>query len=913
MEPSRHHAGNHVPRRAARRWGLAIAALLLFPGPRALAAGAGYWHTSGNQILDANGKVVRIAGINWYGFETADKVIHGLWCQDYHTIINTIKAQGFNVVRMPFSNDLLEHPITPGNIGASNGSGPTNRDVLGSDSLTIMDEVIRNLGAVGIRVILDNHRSDGGNSAQENGLWYTSAFSEKSLIDDWVAIVKRYSSYKDPAGNPVVIGADLRNEPHLMISKAPTGACWTGDSAAGGCPSTSATNWPKAAERIGEAVLAVNPNLLIIVEGNDCYENDCDWWGGNLLGVAKYPVVLSVPNRLVYSAHDYGPNLYKQKWFNDSTTCDSLAATWDKYWGYISAQGIAPVLVGEFGANNGDFSNTSAPGSQGQWITCLGAYIKARPALNWTYWALNGEDDYAYLSSQYETTPPSSAKKAMLAAMQFPLEGGGGVACATPNIPTNFMATAVSANQVDLKWTAVAPPSTGCTITYRLFRSTSSSLTASDATLLVSGITGSSYSDTSVVGSTNYYYLLEAEDVTTTSPPSSKQSANTPQGGTTTCSAAPSAPSGLTATAASAGQINLAWSAVTPPAACTVSYSVYRSTTSGFTPSTANRVATGLTAASFASTGLAGATTYYYLVQAVDAAGSSPSSAQASATTASAPDTQAPSAPAALASGAVTTTTVALTWTASTDDVGVTTYDLYGGATKLGSSPTAGATISNLTPGTTYTFSVKARDAAGNVSAASNAVVVTTLPSVDVTPPSAPGNLVWNATGLTVTLSWQPATDDVGVVAFDLYYGSFYLGSFGETSLALIGFKAGTPYVFTVKARDAAGNVSVASNQATVLLGTIQDTTPPSAPSRLAASAVGATSVTLAWTASTDDVGVVVYQVSQGGAVVRTVTTTSTTVSGLSPGTGYTFSVTALDAAGNVSVASDPLAIVTGS
>jgi endoglucanase len=906
-----------VPRRAVSRWalsGLVLLALLLVPGSRAAAAGAGYWHTSGNQILDANGKVVRIAGINWYGFETADKVIHGLWCQDYHTIINTIKAQGFNVVRMPFSDDLLEHPITPGNIGASNGSGPTNRDVLGADSLTIMDDVIQSLGAVGIRVLLDNHRSDGGNSAQENGLWYTSAYSEKNLIDDWVTIVKRYSSYKDPAGNPIVIGADLRNEPHLMISKAPTGACWTGDSAASGCPSTSATNWPKAAERIAEAVLAVNPNLLIVVEGNDCYENDCDWWGGNLQGVAKYPVVLSVPNRLVYSAHEYGPNLYKQSWFNSSTTCTTLAATWDKYWGYVSSQGIAPVLLGEFGANNGDFSNTSAAGSQGQWITCLGAYIKARPALSWTYWALNGEDDYAYLSSQYESTPPSAAKQAMLAAMQFPLEGGGGVSCATPNIPTNFMASAVSANQVDLKWTAVTPPATGCTITYRLFRSTSSSLTASDATLLVSGITGASYSDTSVVGSTNYYYLLEAEDVTTTSPPSSKQSANTPQGGTTTCSAAPSAPSGLTATVASASQINLAWSAVTAPAACTVSYSVYRGTTSGFTPSTSNRVATGLTSASFASTGLSGSTTYYYLVQAVDAAGSSSSSAQASATTQTAPDTQAPSAPSALTTGAITSTTVALTWTASTDNVGVISYTIFAGSTPIGASSSAAATVANLTPGTTYTFTVKARDVAGNVSVASNAVVVTTITETPGgEPPSPPTNLVWAASGMTVTLSWQPATDDVGVVAYDLYYGSFYLGSFGETTLALIGFKSGTPYVFTVKARDAAGNVSVASNQATVLLGVIQDTTPPSAPTRLAAGAVGATSVTLTWAASTDDVGVVVYQVSQGGAVVRTVTSPSATVSGLSAGTSYTFSVTALDAAGNVSAASSPLTVVTGS
>ena len=59
-------------------------------------------------------------------------------------------------------------------------------------------------------------------------------------------------------------------------------------------------------------MLDVNPSLLIFVEGTDCYNNDCDWWGGNLEGAQAYPVELNVANQLVYSAHDYGPNLYQQ-------------------------------------------------------------------------------------------------------------------------------------------------------------------------------------------------------------------------------------------------------------------------------------------------------------------------------------------------------------------------------------------------------------------------------------------------------------------------------------------------------------------------------------------------------------------------------------------------------------------------
>jgi hypothetical protein len=153
--------------------------------------------------------------------------------------------------------------------------------------------------------------------------------------------------------------------------------------------------------------------------------------------------------------------------------------------------------------------------------------------MHWTYWALNGEDDYGLLTAQYDPVPPSAGKQALLAQMQFPLEGGGGLSCATPNIPQSFSATAVSANRVDLRWSAVPSPGAGCAVTYDVFRSTNgTTFTASDATRIASGIIGTSWSDTSVVGSTTYYYLVEAVDITVASPPSSKTSATTPQGGT---------------------------------------------------------------------------------------------------------------------------------------------------------------------------------------------------------------------------------------------------------------------------------------------------------------------------------------------------------------------------------------------
>jgi chitodextrinase len=369
-----------------------------------------------------------------------------------------------------------------------------------------------------------------------------------------------------------------------------------------------------------------------------------------------------------------------------------------------------------------------------------------------------------------------------------------------------------------------------------------------------------------------------------------------------TCSASPSAPASLTATATSTSQISLAWSAVSPPSNCSVTYSVFRGST---------QIATGLTSASFTDTGLAPSSTYSYTVRAVDSFGSSAASSTASATTLTPPDTQAPSVPSGLTAPNVGTTTVTLTWSASSDNVGVTGYDILRGGSVIGSSTSTSASFSNLTPGTTYAFSVRARDAAGNVSQSSGALSVTTTPATDVTPPSAPANLAWASDSGTVTITWTASTDDFGVTAYELFYGSFSLGAFSDTVLSLIGFKAGTPYSFTVKAHDAAGNVSVASNQITVLLATPNDTTPPSAPSNLTTTNISSSSVSLRWTASTDDVGVVVYQVLLNGNPASTVTSTSATVSGLSAGTSYSITAKALDAAGNISAASAALTVTT--
>jgi hypothetical protein len=141
------------------------------------------------------------------------------------------------------------------------------------------------------------------------------------------------------AGNTTVVGADLHNEPHSP-------ACW-------GCGDQT-KDWRLAAERAGNAVLSVNPSWLIIVEGVDSYNGDGYWWGGNLQGAASVPVRLNVANRLVYSAHDYATSVYPQPWFSDPSFPGNLAGIWDKNWGYLYKNNVAPVLLGEFGTTLAD-------------------------------------------------------------------------------------------------------------------------------------------------------------------------------------------------------------------------------------------------------------------------------------------------------------------------------------------------------------------------------------------------------------------------------------------------------------------------------------------------------------------------------------------------------------------------------
>ncbi len=371
----------------------------------ALAAGTGYWHTSGRKILDSSGNAVRIAGINWFGFETANYVVHGLWSRDYKDMLNQIASLRYNTLRLPYSDDILKSGTTPNSINFYQ----MNTDLQGLTSLQVMDKIISYAGSIGLRVILDRHRPD---SSGQSALWYTSSVSESTWINNLQALANRYKN------NPTVVGIDLHNEPHDP-------ATWgSGD---------SSTDWRLAAQRAGNAVLSENSNLLIFVEGIQTYNGVSGWWGGNLMGAGSYPVQLNVANRVVYSAHDYATSVSDQTWFHDSTFPNNMPGIWDKYWGYLFNNNVAPVWVGEFGT-------TLQSTIDQRWLTKLVSYLgTGTDSFHWTFWCWNPDsgDTGGILNDDWSTV--NTTKDGYLTSIKsslFDKVGGPTSGPTTPASPT---------------------------------------------------------------------------------------------------------------------------------------------------------------------------------------------------------------------------------------------------------------------------------------------------------------------------------------------------------------------------------------------------------------------------------------------------------------------------------------------
>jgi endoglucanase len=341
-------------------------------------------HAAGGQIVDANGKQVVLSGVNWFGFETQSFAPHGLNVRNYQDMLNQMAHLGFNTLRLPYSNQLFDASSAPTGINYA-----LNPDMRGKQGLALVDVIVAGAKKAGLCVILDQHRPD---AYAQSELWYTPKMPESRWISDWVMLAQHYK------GNSTVIGADLHNEPH--------GAATWGDG-------NLKTDWRLAAERGGNAILSMNPDWLIFVEGTDHFQSDAYWWGGNLMGAKQFPVQLNHQDKLVYSAHDYGPEVWGQSWFQTPNFPKNLPDVFETHWGYLQTQGIAPVWVGEFGGS-------MKMSSEAAWQRTLVSFM-SQHQISYTYWCWNPDsgDTGGILGNDWTTV--DKAKLDVLRTYQWPM------------------------------------------------------------------------------------------------------------------------------------------------------------------------------------------------------------------------------------------------------------------------------------------------------------------------------------------------------------------------------------------------------------------------------------------------------------------------------------------------------------
>jgi len=328
----------------------------------------------GNKIVDINGNEVILAGVNWFGLETQNGFPHGIWARDLESVLQQCKDLGFNCFRIPWSNDNLfgNKVISQGSYGTDpiSGVSPMNVAVSKVDTpIEVLDILVEWCQENDMKIILDNHTREQDQYLEEK-LWFTPEVSTEQWIADWVSLATRYKDYS------AVIGMDLNNEPNGTIDNA-EGAKWgSGDE----------FDWRLAAEDCGNAILEVNPNVLILVEGIEAYTkpNGTEtsyWWGGNLQGARDYPVRLNDPSKLVYSPHEYGPTVFAQDWFTASDFPENMTGIWEEQFNFLNSSGTAPLLIGELGIKG-------EGGLDEIWFQEFINFIKEQK-LHYTFWAFN--------------------------------------------------------------------------------------------------------------------------------------------------------------------------------------------------------------------------------------------------------------------------------------------------------------------------------------------------------------------------------------------------------------------------------------------------------------------------------------------------------------------------------------------
>jgi aryl-phospho-beta-D-glucosidase BglC (GH1 family) len=311
-----------------------------------------YLYSAKNKNVYMGDNEIIIRGINWSGLNYGTG-IDSLNTGTISDHISILKDQKINAVRLPMSANLM---LNMDDMVLDNVSETINPGLKGTNTGVHVNKLIRSLANAGILVMINMHRFTGkGDNEEDIGpLWYSQEYPEDKVTAAWVKVAERFKDF------PNVFAMDIKNEPHAT---AGVEAKWGG--------SDPKQDWAAACERIGNAILKVNPNVLICVEG----VTD-QMWGDNVAGAVNRPIELSHPNKVIYSPHFYKHWNYPNKQGFDMNTY------MDRVVGALADTNNATIVVGEY-----SFDHTKQ--DQVQWVKDLAAYLNRKRIVNAFYWALN--------------------------------------------------------------------------------------------------------------------------------------------------------------------------------------------------------------------------------------------------------------------------------------------------------------------------------------------------------------------------------------------------------------------------------------------------------------------------------------------------------------------------------------------